>query len=165
MVKQALRSSMMSHSQSTWNGSIYRSACPTQHPILRAQTRTMPLPRQGLWQRLSKSKSTQTMSSRTAQPIRDLLPQSSRGSPLSACATAGMKLWGKGARNTSYYRSAHARPAFWEICQGSSPKRLMASSHLSSRLAVAKTASISPSVTSQALSMISASSWPASQPE
>ncbi len=59
----------------------------------------------------------------------------------------------------------YARPAFCDICHGSSPKRLMASSHLSSRLAVAKTASMSPSVTSQALSLISASNWPASQPE
>ena len=59
----------------------------------------------------------------------------------------------------------YACPAFCDICHGSSPKRLIASSHLSSRLAVAKTASMSPSVTSQALSLISASSWPASQPE
>lgn len=59
----------------------------------------------------------------------------------------------------------YARPAFCDICHGSSPKRLIASSHLSSRLAVAKTASMSPSVTSHALSLISASSWPASQPE
>jgi hypothetical protein len=34
----------------------------------------------------------QTLSSRTAQPIRDLLPQSPMGSPLEAHASAGMTL-------------------------------------------------------------------------